>query len=198
MKDMPASKIMTRSLLQVAPDQPLAAALKMMDEAGVHHLLVIERDRLVGMLSSADLLKLELLQRPGETSTAASNALGMLVRDVMQPKVAVVRENASLRDIARALTLGGFHALPVLAIDDSPVGIVTSSDLVAMLIEQIDGDALEVGAPPGTQRGVGDAALPRLRDVFHAAAAYLNSGQSAQRHAQLSRAIDRARESEAA
>ena len=186
---------MSRPLLTVSPDDTLAAAQALLEREQVHHLLVVEHERMVGILSSADLLKLALLlqPQPGQSLGETAESLGMKVRDVMQSKVAVVRENTSLRDAARALTLGGFHALPVLAIDDTPIGIVTSSDLVSLLVDGIDRDpAGEPATSPGQDR-LRDV-NPRLLDVLRAAEIYLHSGHSDQQHARLTRAVERARE----
>jgi CBS domain-containing protein len=194
MKDLPVSKIMTRPVVTVAPDEPLSSALKLMEQQGVHHLLVVEQGRMAGILSSADLLKLVLLRRRGEESEVTSESLGIRVRDVMQSRVAVVRDSASLREVASALSQGGFHALPVLALDDTPIGIVTSSDLVALLIDQIERETpgrTPLAPPPEGPRG---ALMPRLLEVLRAAEVYLHSGQSGQQHAQLTRAVERARE----
>jgi len=194
MKNLPISRIMARPLLTVAPDDALSEAKALLDLKSVHHLLVVERGRMVGILSSADLLKLALLMQPdaGPDSSGASESLGLKVRDVMQTRVAVVRENASLKEVAHALSLGGFHALPVLAIDDTPVGIVTSSDLVCLLIEQIERDASGKSSVPAAP--LGQDTIPRLLQVLRAAEVYLHSGHSDQQHAQLTRAVDRARE----
>jgi CBS domain-containing protein len=194
MKNLSASKIMTSPLVTVAPDAPLNTAMASMERLGVHHLLVVEDGRMAGILSSADLLKLALLRRAGEASAMTSESLNIRVRDVMQSRVAVVRENASLREVARALSLGGFHALPVLAVDDTPVGIVTSSDLIALLVDQVERDtpSRNVNAsPPEESRG---AVMSLLLEVLRAAEVFLNSGQSGQQHARLLRAVERARE----
>jgi CBS domain-containing protein len=194
MKNLPAMKIMATALVTVEPGAPLSSALTLMEQQGVHHLLVVERGRMVGILSSADLLKLALLRRPEEGTSAASESMGIQVRDVMQPRVAVMRENSSLREVARALSLGGFHALPILAVDDTPVGIVTSSDLVGLLIDQIECESTSAARrvpPPEEPR---NAVMPHLLEVLRAAQAYLHSGQSAQQHARLTRAVERARE----
>jgi CBS domain-containing protein len=47
---------MTTPLVTVAPDDTLTFAMKLLEQRKVHHLLVVERDRMVGILSSADLL----------------------------------------------------------------------------------------------------------------------------------------------
>ena len=199
MKNLPAAKIMTSPLVTVAPDEPLSIALALMEQRSVHHLLVVDRGRMAGILSSSDLLKLALLRRPEEKSPAAIESMDFRVRDVMQSRVAVVRENSSLKEVASALSLGGFHALPVLAIDDTPVGIVTSSDLVGLLIDQIerDGPIRVMNSPPPTET-VNTTERSRLLEVLHAAEVFLHSGQSGQQHARLTRAVERAREIKAA
>jgi len=196
MNNLCISQVMTRGLVTVAPDESLNNATALMERNNVHHLLVVEHDRMVGILSSADLLKLALLVRPDTHQSPAESAtsIGLKVRDVMQTRVAVVRTNTSLKEAARALSLGGFHALPVLAIDGTPVGIVTSSDLVCLLIDRIDSDPASEAKAAVSQPGAPDAAMRHLLDVLRAAEIYLNSGQSDQQHARLTRAVTRARE----
>jgi CBS domain-containing protein len=194
-KNLSALKIMNSPLVTVTPDDPLSAALALMEKHRVHHLLVVEQGgRMAGILSSADLLKLALLRRPGEQAAATSESIGLQVRDIMQSRVAVVRENTSLIEVARALSLGGFHALPVLAIDDTPVGIVTSSDLVGLLIDQIERDSPRSASSVRPPTEPANIALPHLLEVLRAAQIYLHSGHSSQQHALLTRAVERARE----
>jgi len=183
MKDLPISRFMTRPLVTIGPGDTLVAATAVMEERDVHHLLVVEGERMVGILSSADLLKLALMApTPAET-------LDIRVREVMQSRVAVLRDTATLHEAARALTLGGFHAMPVLAADDSPIGMVTTSDLVSILLRQI-----ERGPSPPAQTDAPAPAIPHLLEVLHAADIYLRSGQSDQQHARLVRAVAQARE----
>jgi len=186
---------MTSPLVTVAPDETLGAAMVLMEQHRVHHLLVIEGNRMAGILSSADMLKVALLRRPdAEQELSGCGELDIRVRDIMQSRVAVLRQSANLKDAASALSLGGFHAVPVLAIDDTPVGIVTSSDLVGLLMDQIEREAPSSVATKVPPEGPRDAVMPRLLDVLRAAEIYLHSGQSGQQHAQLTRAVARARE----
>jgi predicted transcriptional regulator len=48
---------MTPEVLAVGPDDPAEQAVKLMAFEGVHRLLVLEGDRLVGILSSMDILR---------------------------------------------------------------------------------------------------------------------------------------------
>lgn len=177
---------MTRPLVTIGPGETLVTATSLMETRDVHHLLVLEGDRMVGILSSADLLKLALM------APTPAEALDIRVREVMQSRVAVLRDTASLSEAARALTLGGFHAMPVLAANDSPLGMVTTSDLVTLLLEQIDrGGPRPVSVKPDA---VPTPEMTCLLEVLQAADIHLHSGQSDQQHARLTRAVARARE----
>lgn len=183
MKNLPIADIMNGPPVTVKPDDRLDEATSLMEKHGVHHLLVMERDRIAGILSSADLLKLALLCPHGQ------DPLQLRVRDLMQPRVAVLKSNTSLKEAAQALTLGDFHALPIVAIDGTPVGMVTTSDLASLLLKQIDSGPAHAAASP-----LPPAANSHLLEVLRAAEVYLRSGQSDQQHARLMRAIERARE----
>jgi CBS domain-containing protein len=189
MQDLPIRRIMSTSLVKVSPADTLLSASLLMESRRVHHALVLEGDRLVGILSSADLLKLALLRPAGadDTLSASDEQLDLRVRDVMPRGLVSIYDNQGLRDAALALSIGGYHALPVLAFDGTPVGIVTTTDLAHLLLERIGGAA----PPAAAARDAGHAAL---LDVLHAAEAYLHSGQSATQHARLLRAVERAQE----
>src|SRR5688572_26387129 len=196
MKNVPIFEIMTSPLVTVAPEDTVAGAAALMEKLKVHHLLVVEAGRMAGILSSSDLLKLALLRPPGtQRESVADDSLVLRVRDVMQTRVAVVRQNASLQDVACALSLGGFHAVPVLAIDGTPIGIVTTSDLVCLLIDRIERDPPRGLALPPPSADVRPGSTSCLLEVLRSAEIYLNSGHSEQQHARLTRAVARARES---
>ncbi|MEO8019559.1 MAG: CBS domain-containing protein [Pseudomonadota bacterium] len=196
MRNLPISKIMSNSLVTAGPDDSLRETVALMDKRRVHHLLVVDRGKLVGILSSADMLKLALLLRPEDAGgpPQLSDTLALRVRDVMQAEVVTLYENANLREAAQALSLGGYHALPVLALDDTPIGIVTSTDLIALLLDQIDWVATRAPDFSSSGQEPRDGAMARLLDVLRAAEVYLQSGQSEQQHSQLTRSVARARE----
>ena len=186
MHNIPVRRIMSTSLVKVSPADTLLSAAQLMEKRQVHHALVVDADRLLGILSSADLLKVALLGSAGplDTLAASDEQLDLRVRDVMPRGLVSIQEDQSLRDAALALSIGGYHALPVLARDGTPVGIVTTSDLVRLLLERIGADN---AARP-------DTAHAALVEVFHAADAYVHGGQSITQHARLLRALERAHE----
>lgn len=50
--------VMTRTLITVAPDAPMREAIETMVTHEIHRLLVVEGDRLLGVLSSMDVLRM--------------------------------------------------------------------------------------------------------------------------------------------
>ena len=73
-------------------------------------------------------LRFELFAQWYETAT---------VGQIMETNVVVIEREATLRDAAEKLCMGGFHALPVVDRHKRLVGIVTSSDLIGELLEHL-------------------------------------------------------------
>lgn len=150
MRDIDITRIMTTAPVTVSPSDSIERAQALLDDQARHHLPVVEKDRLVGIVSSADLLRCYLLQG-GVTS----------VRAVMVSDPVTLDSRASLREAARELSNGGFHALPVTDTDGALVGIVTSSDLIEHLLRNIpSGDgSLQQDIPDSPSMRSGPAAL---------------------------------------
>lgn len=131
MRDFPIDRIMTADPATVGPQDSVVEAQRRLDRHFIHHLPVIEGGRLVGIVSSSDLLKLHLLD---DHLTLRMQAT---VGQIMETNVVVVDRKATLRDAAEKLCMGGFHALPVVDRRKRLVGIVTSSDLIGELLEHL-------------------------------------------------------------
>lgn len=131
MRDIPIGRIMTIDPSTVGPDDSVAAARELLESNGLHHLPVVEGDKLVGIISSSDLMKLHLLREAADTEKEIT------VREIMEPDPITLDTSADLIDVAKKLSDGSFHALPVVAPDDTLVGIVTSTDLINHLLMQI-------------------------------------------------------------
>jgi CBS domain-containing protein len=191
MHDIPVTRVMSTKLATTHPSSTLESAAAQMEAEHIHHLLVTDGGVLVGLVSSADFLKVALLRRLDVAPQAARPEphFQMHVSDVMQRHLVKMPESASLSDVAKALAIGGFHALPIVAASGAPVGIVTSTDLVIVLMQQIERGVVQQGMS-------GPAAHDKhaLEAVLHAADVYLHSGQSEQQHAALVRAVQRAKE----
>jgi CBS domain-containing protein len=128
MHDIAIDKVMTSDPATVSPQSSAAEARRLLDSNVIHHLPVVEGDRLVGILSSSDLLKLHLLDDTMAMFTRAT------VDQIMETNVTVLGKNSTLREAVEKLSMGNFHALPVVDRKRRLLGIVTSTDLMNELM----------------------------------------------------------------
>ena len=132
MRDIPIERVMTPDPATISPQSSAAEARRLLDSNVIHHLPVVEGDRLVGIVSSSDLLKLYLLDDKLAIFERAT------VDQIMETKLIVLDRHATLLEAAEKLSMGGFHALPIVDKKRKLVGIVTSGDLIGeLLVEPI-------------------------------------------------------------
>lgn len=135
-KNEPVSKIMTKQLTTVHDHEPLSKVRKVFDVADIHHIPVVSGDRLVGILSSNDILRISFGDFGNQDGKGLDSLLdhNFSLADVMTKNPVTIASNATVRDAARVLGSNNFHALPVIE-DEKLVGIVTSRDLINYLAE---------------------------------------------------------------
>lgn len=112
--------MMTRDPLAVAPDLTVAEAARLMSERGISCLLVVQDDRLAGIVTTRDLTG-RVLARGLSGNTA--------VAEVMTPDPMTLEPQALALDALMLMTRNRVAHLPVAA-GGRAVGIVTHTDLV--------------------------------------------------------------------
>lgn len=190
MRDAPIDKIMTTDPTTIGPADSAARARELLETASIHHLPVVDNGKLVGIVSSADLLKLYMLD---EQTTLSAHAT---VSQIMELHPTVIDNTAKLRDAAEKLVTGGFHALPVVDAGNVLVGIVTSSDLIDALLKTLPvGDGSIIEAPEQDLANVIEHNR-QLRQVLDAAEHYVRSGHAEREHSVLLKCLAAVRGSE--
>ncbi|MBK8669769.1 MAG: CBS domain-containing protein [Saprospiraceae bacterium] len=119
------SLIMTKQPLCVTKNHTLDDVRNLMEQKNIRHIPVIDDGKLVGILSKTDLEKLSLLDK--------SVSQSMSTEHFMTKGVHALQQDDSIKDAAELLSLGSYHALPVLD-GEMVVGIVTSTDLIDFLL----------------------------------------------------------------
>jgi len=109
--------LMSRDFATARPDDDLATARSRLRSKQMHHLLVLEGEAVVGVVSMRDIA--------GRKDT-------MLVREVMTPEVATIDVGASLRRAATLMVRSTTGCLPV-TVDGRVEGVITTSDLMRVL-----------------------------------------------------------------
>ena len=121
------------SLFVMGPDDSVESAGRAMASHRIHHIPVIERGQLVGLVSDRDVLSVAAPRRPGAPTEASS----MKLRDIMTTRIETVPADCGVRHAALRLQSLGVGCLPVVD-DDELVGIVTDTDFVAVAINLIE------------------------------------------------------------
>lgn len=111
----------------IAPDATVYDAVKMMAERSVGALLVMEGERLVGMLSERDYARRVILEGRASKDTA--------VQEIMTARVVYGRPEQSVEDAMAIMSDKKFRHLPVMKAD-KVVGIVTLGDAVKELLSE--------------------------------------------------------------
>jgi len=130
--------IMSTNLITVPPSATLAEARTLMHDNRIHHVPVVEGDKLVGLVSLTNVLAATDSFLRDDSSRIHADEIG--IKDAMVTDVATVDVNASLRHAALFLERHKIGCLPVLD-DDKLVGIITDTDFVAVainLLEQLE------------------------------------------------------------
>ena len=135
-KREPVSKIMTSNVITLNHSNSLHDAEKMFKENHIRHIPVVSGEKLVGMLSQTDLLRISFIDNfTSNEEQVDSTIYNMLtIEQVMTSNLETIDENTSIKDIAEILAEKEFHALPIVK-DKKLVGIVTSTDLIKYLID---------------------------------------------------------------
>jgi CBS domain-containing protein len=143
----PVSRIMTETVVVIEIDRPVSEALDCFLQYPIHHLPVVRDRRLVGMLSSADLIKLEFFAPRGTGNRASFLDARFRIEQIMRAPVTSRRPSTSLDEVANLIIESGVHAMPIVDDEERVIGIVTTTDIIRSLLR----------GPP--RRGAVDAAL---------------------------------------
>jgi len=132
--DEPLSRIMTEAVVVIDVRQKVSEALDCFFQYPIHHLPVLREGRLVGMLSSADLMKLEHFLPKSVVDRAAHLDERFTIADLMRTPVTSLKAHNSLAEAATKLAEAGVHAVPVVDEFEHVIGIVTTSDIIRTLL----------------------------------------------------------------
>ncbi|MFK7812064.1 MAG: CBS domain-containing protein [Maribacter sp.] len=134
---VPVSTIMTKKIITLNSTNELATAERLFKEHNIRHIPVVEGEKIIGMLSLTDLLRISFADGAYEDeSNVETTVYNMFtISQVMAKNLKSVSGKATIKEVAEILSVNEFHALPVVE-NDSLVGIVTTTDLIKYLLEQ--------------------------------------------------------------
>ena len=125
---MKAKEIMSRDVVYIAPGASLKEAYAVMRSVGVRHLPVVDKHKLVGILSDRDVLPFtrnHVVVQDG------------FVDEVMAESPIVASPKTTIARLAEHMLEYKIDSIPVVD-GERMVGLVTSTDLIALLLTPLE------------------------------------------------------------
>jgi len=116
-----------QAVYTIAPDAPVLEAIKLMAEKHIGALLVLEGDRVAGIVTERDYARKVVLKSRSSADTP--------VRDIMTAEVMFVRPDQSCEECMALMTDKRLRHLPVMD-GDRLIGLVSIGDLVKEVISE--------------------------------------------------------------
>ena len=131
----PISRIMTRKPATVSPDDNLETVRKIFENQGFHHIPVVENEKLTGIISYTDYLRViqELYGNAENASNRVRVLHSMLVKEAMTTELVCLSPMDTVEDALQVFKSERFHAVPVVEGDRRLVGILSTQDLIKVL-----------------------------------------------------------------
>ena len=114
-------------IYSVSPEIMVYDAIKLMTEVNVGALLVMEDNKLVGIMSERDYTRKVILEARSSRETP--------VRDIMTSDVLTVTPDQSIEDCMKMMSEHHIRHLPV-AENGQPIGVISMMDVVKNIISE--------------------------------------------------------------
>jgi CBS domain-containing protein len=145
---MKVSDIMIRKVCTIGPDNTLKACVSVLNECKVNGLVVVKKDKVVGIITKADIFKAVLPRYPdiiGEERYVSDleyvegrtqKLLEMKVEDLMGTPPITVSSDIPIIKAGSTMILRRVKQLPVVD-KEKLVGIVTLTDIINNLMKKM-------------------------------------------------------------
>ena len=118
-------------VMNVGPDAKLAAAIKLLGEKKIGAVLVMDQNRMEGILSERDIVRV--------LGERGASVLDEPVSNVMTRKVVGCKETDTVAEIMEMMTTGKFRHLPVID-NGQVVGLISIGDIVKWRVDEYEAD----------------------------------------------------------
>jgi acetoin utilization protein AcuB len=125
------SKLMSKPIVTVELDEPLRVVKKIFDQAKFHHLLVVEKNLLYGVISDRDLFK-AISPHIGTSKETLNDTLTLnqKVHQIMTRKLITLPPTADVYDAIHIFNKHNISCIPIVDEQKRPVGIVSWRDIL--------------------------------------------------------------------
>lgn len=154
---MKARDIMTTEVITVRPETPVNEVARLMIEHDISGLPVVDEEgSVIGVITELDLVvrnaRLHLptfiqildaqiyLEPPGRYRERLRHMLGTQAQDIMSSPAVTVSPDTELEDVADLMVRRRVNPVPVVDVHGRPVGIISRSDIVRLMVQPPDSE----------------------------------------------------------
>ncbi|MGC8993402.1 MAG: CBS domain-containing protein [Candidatus Aenigmatarchaeota archaeon] len=145
--------IMSKNVITISPEENISKAIELMAKNNISGLVVVENEKVVGIISESDILEIlkspfpeiknltnvtlsifMLLKKGIESFNYAKKIAKLKVKDLMTKRVFYVGPNDTIEEAARIMSEKDIRRLPVID-EGKLVGIISRTDILRALME---------------------------------------------------------------
>jgi len=134
--------LMTKTVITVSPNDNMEKVHQIFQERNIHHVPVVEDQKVLGMISKSDYF--QLLHGFTLFKVAKSNAYNqaimrsLLADEVMTKRLATLHPEDSIQMAADFFRENLFHAIPIVDVHGDLKGILTTYDLINYAFQETE------------------------------------------------------------
>ena len=129
--------IMIKDVITTTPGTPIESCSKIMVRNNLRRIPVVEEDKLIGIVTSTDILRFfgDKEMFASMTSNSGLDVLKRKISEIIKPNILVTESSVRLGDLCELLAEKNIGGVPVVD-DDQLVGIVTERDILNTVLKE--------------------------------------------------------------
>lgn len=128
--------IMSTTLRTASPDDPVIVLDELFKKNRIHHVPITEEGHVVGIISKSDFLFLlrGFTENQVDSFREKAKLRAFKVEEIMEKEVVTIGDHETIRAAVEILAENRFRSLPVVDESKTLVGIVTTHDIIDMVL----------------------------------------------------------------
>lgn len=134
----PISSYMTTDLMVVESDDKVLVVKNIMEDHNLHHVPVVRFNKLVGLISKSDLLYFLKGMSPDSYEGILNEVRvkNYIAEEIMTENLECLSPDDTIQKALELFQKNKFHAIPIVDDEDSLLGILTTFDIVNILLQK--------------------------------------------------------------
>ena len=147
--------VMSKNVITISPEDSISDAIEKMAKNNISGLIVVEEEKVVGVISESDVLRVFKSEIPEiSTSTNATLSIFLIlekgikainemkkigklkVKNLMSKKVFYVKPEDTILEAARIMSKKDVRRLPVIDENGKLVGVISRTDILRALVKE--------------------------------------------------------------